>query len=321
MRPFPGAVLACALAVLAVVPCAARAAWNNVFQVCCNCSSHYAPAVDACCPQPCPQTTCTTRYVQRCYYQPVTTYRTRTYYQQVTTYRTSYYYEPVTSYRYCCYYDPCTCSYQQVAKPVTSYRLRSRCCPVTSYLQRTCLQPTTPAPACPPTPSAPSVTEQPGTAAPPTNPPSVSEDPGLPPAGSGMGNGYKSRRPPQPPGMPPATEGRYQRSPRLYAPVPVPPSPKPKPKVRPERFASRYSAEGKVLSADRVPQSNARVVFVRADKGGRQTATTDVRGQFRVHLASGRWLVYVQGNDGRPVFNRQLDVGTGEPVRLTLTSR
>ena len=35
-----------------------------------------------------------------------------------------------------CYFDPCTCSYQQVATPVTSYRVRSRCNAVTSYLQR-----------------------------------------------------------------------------------------------------------------------------------------------------------------------------------------
>ena len=96
-----------------------------------------------CCPQPCPQTTCTTRYVQRCYYQPVVTYKTNTYYEPVTTYRTSYYYQPVTSYRYSCYYDPCTCRYQSVATPQTCYQLRSRCCPVTSYLQRTCMTPVT----------------------------------------------------------------------------------------------------------------------------------------------------------------------------------
>src|SRR5262249_33936823 len=128
----------CALALLAVDAQSARAAWNNVFQVCCNsCQSrsvvaNYA-APDPCC-NPCPPV-CTTRYVQRCYYQPVTCYQTKTYYEPVTTYRTSYYYEPVTSYRYSCYYDPCTCSYQQVACPTTCYRLRSQCCPVQSWVQ------------------------------------------------------------------------------------------------------------------------------------------------------------------------------------------
>src|SRR5262245_32988638 len=104
----------------------ARAAWNNVFKVCCH---KHGPAVSYyACPTPCgPQPVCcTTQYVQRCYYQPVTTYQTRTYYEPVTTYQTSYYYEPVCSYRYSCYFDPCTCSYQQVAVPTTSYRLRAQ---------------------------------------------------------------------------------------------------------------------------------------------------------------------------------------------------
>src|SRR4051812_44335584 len=122
MRPLRGYVWGCALVALAAGGGPARAAWNNVFQVCCHhCqSSGYAAAPVAAaapaCADPCPQQTCTTRYVQRCYYQPVTCYRTQTYYEPVTTYRTSYYYEPVCSYRYSCYYDPCTCSYQQVAQ-------------------------------------------------------------------------------------------------------------------------------------------------------------------------------------------------------------
>lgn len=138
---------ACALLLVAAVAEPASAAWNNVFQVCCNrCRprdraqvSYYAAAPNACCdpcPQPCPQPVCTTQYVQRCYYQPVTTYQTRTYYEPVTTYRTSYYYEPVTSYTYSCYYDPCTGCTTQKACPTTSYRLRSQCCAVQSWVQR-----------------------------------------------------------------------------------------------------------------------------------------------------------------------------------------
>ncbi len=152
MRPFRGSVWCCALAALAAVNGSAGATWNNVFQVCCHScrGSNYvavpapAPAVAAYAPAPCGGCQqCTTRYIQRCYYQPVTTYRQSCYMEPVTTYRTSYYYEPCTSYRYSCYYDPCTCSYSQVACPVTTYRLRSQCCPVTSYLQRCCLQPVT----------------------------------------------------------------------------------------------------------------------------------------------------------------------------------
>jgi hypothetical protein len=147
MRPFRGSLWCCALAALAVANGSAHAAWSNVFQVCCHScrSSNYvaAPAPTVAAYNGCGCQQCTTRYVQRCYYQPVTTYQQSCYMQPVTTYRTSYYYEPCTSYRYSCYYDPCSCSYQQVACPVTTYRLRSQCNAVTSYLQRCCLQPVT----------------------------------------------------------------------------------------------------------------------------------------------------------------------------------
>jgi hypothetical protein len=149
MRPLKGSLWCCALAALAFADKPASAAWNNVFQVCCHsCQSqaYYAAPPVAAAPAPAPCggcQQCTTRYIQRCYYQPVTTYQQSCYMEPVTTYRTSYYYEPCTSYRYSCSYDPCTCSYQQVACPVTTYRLRSQCCPVTSYLQRCCLKPVT----------------------------------------------------------------------------------------------------------------------------------------------------------------------------------
>jgi hypothetical protein len=126
----------------------AEAGWQSAFQVTCfhhhrsPTVSSYGPVYDPCCdPCPPPQPIVTTRYVQRCFYQPVTTYQTRTYYQPVTTYRTSYYCEPVTSYRYTCCFDPCTCTYRQVATPVVSYRMRAQCCPVTSWVQRCCSVP------------------------------------------------------------------------------------------------------------------------------------------------------------------------------------
>src|SRR5581483_10106166 len=126
MKPMRTAVWGFALVFSAVTAAPASAAWSNVFQVCCHscrssASYYYAPAAPACaapaCAPACPQPNCTTRYVQRSYYQPVTTYRTSYYYEPVTTYRTSYYYEPVTSYSYSCYYDPCSCSYQQGSTP------------------------------------------------------------------------------------------------------------------------------------------------------------------------------------------------------------
>src|SRR5437870_999828 len=103
MRPLRRAVWGCALVLTTVMAAPAAAGWDNVFQVTCHhCRksvSAYVPAyAPACCapaaPACCPQPTCTTQYVQRSYYQPVTTYRTSSYYEPVTTYRTSYYYEP-----------------------------------------------------------------------------------------------------------------------------------------------------------------------------------------------------------------------------------
>src|ERR1051325_6389160 len=136
-----------------IVP--ASAGWDNVFQPTVfwrqrpSTSSYYyvppvvvqsSPIVAYSSPcDPCQQQKCTTQYIQRSYYQPVTTYENRTVMEQVTSYRTSYYYEPITTVRYSSYYDPCTCSYQQVATPSTSYQLREQKCPVQSWVSR-CVQ-------------------------------------------------------------------------------------------------------------------------------------------------------------------------------------
>jgi hypothetical protein len=332
----------------------AVAAWNNVFQVCChNCrSSNYvaAPApVVASYGNGCGCQQCTTRYVQRCYYQPVTTYQQSCYMEPVTTYRTSYYYEPCTSYRYSCYYDPCTCSYQQVAQPVTTYRLRSQCCPVTSYLQRCCLKPVTtyqqmtyyePQTTCctttigapvaaPPAaasvvPSAPQAAVQgtpmvpaPGVSgAPAGGAPGVTGQPYMPPAGvSGE---------PQPPAQ---GAGSSYRQPRLQAPVPAQPvSPTPRPRVRLDRVTTmpRYNTEGQVVRADRVPQAGMKVIFVCADsQGGRQSLTTNGLGRFQTTLAAGNWLIYTQDAAGRLVYQQKVLVAADAPTAapITLVSR
>jgi hypothetical protein len=317
-----------ALAALLATTGPAGAAWNNVFQVCCNncgSTSMASPVVSAgngCCPQPCPQQVCTTRYVQRSYYQPVTTYKQVSYYEAVTTYRTSYYYEPVTTYRYSCYYDPCTCRYQQVATPCTSYRLRSQCCPVTSYLQRCALQPVTsyqqvcyyePVTTCctttvgaPVMGMAPGTTTQPpsvteGQQQPMTNPPGVTE--------SQMPN--TSRLQPMP-----RVEGGSLRQPETKAPATAP-------NVRLDRIVSlpSHNLSGQVVSQGR-PQAGARVLLVSADRSRtQQTVTADSRGEFQVKLASGSWLVYVHGADGKPIFQDKVDVRDGASRQVVLTSR
>jgi hypothetical protein len=353
-----GFVGGCALAVLAVGAGPAAAAWNNVFQVACfgcrnrTTTAYASPIVAAApgCPQPCPQQQCTTRYVQRSYYQPVTTYRTSCYLEPVTTFKTSFYYEPVTSYRYSCYFDPCTCRYQQIAQPVTSFRLRSQTCPVTSYLQRTALVPVTtyqqafywePQTTCCQTTvgapifgQPPSVNGVPGGAVPPNvsdqrtnpvpNPPSVGEDRQQLPGNT------ESRRfnPAQGQEPPLAPEGKNNafRQPRLQAPLPVQnPTAVPPANVRIDRIAAApdHNVQGQVVNTDKAPRAGARVMFVSADRQRTQrNVTADDDGKFRVTLASGGWLVYVHGPDGKLEFQEKIDVQqANEPRQMTLTSR
>lgn len=368
MKPLRGLGPACALVLLAADAGVARAAWNNVFQVCCNsCSSqpavanyaaNYGAAPDPCC-NPCPQPVCTTRYVQRCYYQPVTCYQTKTYYEPVTTYRTSYYYEPVTSYRYSCYYDPCTCSYQQVACPTTCYRLRSQCCPVQSWVQRccqvpvtsyrvasywepqtTCCQPQTPccptslstAAACPPNGTAAPAAPPAPAASPTAPPPGVTEQ--RTPAGVGAGAGvqelpqrggsgsplFDRYYPPQtnPPAHMPGVEGSSLRQP-----LTLPPIPRTTPTVRLDRVVSapRADLNGQVLIGN-APRPNARVLFVSAARGGSpQQVMADGWGRFRVTLASGGWLVYVNDAQEKPVFHSKIDLRESENRQVTLVAR
>ncbi|MFO0930391.1 MAG: hypothetical protein U0736_25745, partial [Gemmataceae bacterium] len=336
MRPFTGFAWGVALATLVAGGGPAHAAWNNVFQVCCSsCGSAPAPAVaaytpavaaytpavvapapvvaaygaaDGCCEQPPP--TCTTRYVQRSCYTPVTTYRTSQYYEPVTTYRTSYYYEPVTCYRYSCYYDPCTCGYQRVATPVTSYQLRSRCCPVTSYLQRTCTTPVTsyqqsfyyepvtscctPTSAAACTPAAPNtrVTPAPAVPAPPpststTTVPEATESaaPAAPataesrePFPAASSDSYKPRTPslavPPPGTMPRAQDSSYR-------------APAQRPPVRYDRIASRgeQTLHGTVVDAARAPRAGARVLLVSAEaKNDQHTVRANDAGAFNASV-------------------------------------
>jgi hypothetical protein len=358
MTPFRTPVWTGALLVLAAGGEPVRAAWNNVFQVCChNCRSSVSnapPIVPTPCPQPCPQQNCTTRYVLRSYYQPVTTYKPVTWTEPVTTYRTSYFYEPVTSYRYSCYFDPCTCSYQQVAQPVTSYRLRSQCCPVTSYLQRCAMQPVTvqqlchyyepQTTCCQTTIGAPIFTQPPGSTLPPSTlppgdaPPGVGErrEPPLSPppgvreereAGQTGNDSHKFDR--NPPIMPRAPDGTSFRPPQLQGPVPAYPSAPPSaptqapPKVRLERIVAipGHNVEGQVVSADR-PRAGARILFVSADpQRTQQTATADGAGEFRTTLASGNWLVYVEDAEGKAVFHQKIEVKDNQSHQFKLVSR
>src|SRR5262245_22329005 len=126
----------------------ASAAWDNVFQVCCHdCGprvSYASPCPQPCPPPcPCPQPEVRISYVQRCFYQPVTEMVRKSWCEPVTRNVTTYFYEPVTEYRYSTFYDPCTGCPQKVCTPCTSYRLRSQCNSVTSYVERCAMVPVT----------------------------------------------------------------------------------------------------------------------------------------------------------------------------------
>ena len=360
MKPLRGIGWACALGFLGAGAGPARAAWDNVFQVCCNGCGH-APAVSYYAPDPCnpcppPTTVCTTRYVQRCYYQPVTVYQTQSYYEPVTTYRTSYYYEPVVSYRYSSYYDPCTGCAQQVACPTTSYRLRSQCCPVQSWVQRCCQVPVTtyrqasywepvttccssPAPCCPPPPACPPAAA-PAPAAPAYTPPAATPPPpaygqpgvvegrSSPPAPAvrestnGTGAPAYDRYYPAPsvPGMPPASGSSLRPAPSRLPVTPPPPVPvQPPPTVRLEQIVGLPgpTLKGKVVRQDNAPLPNAQLVFVKADrKNEKQVVTADSAGNFDVTLASGGWKVYFQTGHQEPVYHSQIDVRESRQVIL-----
>ena len=292
----------------------ASAAWNNVFQTTCcgnsTRSSFFAPEAPACAPQ--------VSYVQRCYYQPVTSYKTETYYDPVTTYKTSYYWEPTTRMRYTSYYDPCTGCTQNVASPVTSYSLKSKCNAVQSYVQRCRMVPVTEyrksyymepvitnaAPVCDNC-SAPNCPGgncgAPGSGAPAAG---VTENP------AGQSG--------EPPRIPRA--GITESNPNPKPPVTAQ-------KFRPDRVASYVSPngggrlQGSVVRDDRItPRPNATLTFV-GEHGKELRTQTDFNGRFVVELPEGEYSLHTPGVDGKKVYHSMLTVKNSDDRMVTVVSR
>lgn len=310
----------------------ASAAWNNVFQVCCNdCgaprASYYAAPAPACpapCPPPCPcpQPEARISYVQRCYYQPVTEYVQKCYYQPVTQNVTSYYYEPTTEYRYSTYYDPCTGCPQKVCTPVTSYRMRSQCNSVTSYVMRTSMVPVTS--LKPVTVSTPVVSYY---YPPPTPccPTQAAASPTIPYSGAPKVDEIRN-----PPNVMPSSP-----SDQHIPPPSVPTGPGsggtsyPKPgnaNLRPDKTASRSSVvtvHGEVVKPDQItPRSSVKMVFVNADKPEqREYVTANGYGEFDVKLGAGKWYLYVGGEDGRATYHKAVTLGDRDTYDYKVVSR
>jgi len=313
MRMTTRTAVALALGWLAVGAEDASAAWNNVFQATCNGrssrSSYFAPApAPACCPS--------VSYVQRCYYQPVTTYKTESYYEPVTSYRTSYYWQGTTSYRYTSYYDPCTGCSQSVATPYTSYSLRQQCNAVQSYVQRCRMVPVTEmrksyylepvvAYACP------TACEQPSCNTPPTT--GVQESPTRIPQAGGNAGVNESSEPPRI-----KSPGIQESSPRRSSPVPATP-------LRGDRVASRTKdggrLQGLVLRDDRItPRANTTLRFVN-EQDVEVTAKADPSGRFAVELPAGEWTLMMTGLNGKPAFHSTLMVRNDDDRKVTVVSR
>jgi len=308
MRTFAGiAVLTAAL--LTTGTGTASAAWDNVFQTCCNgCnpaprSSFFAPAPSPCCPS--------VSYQQRCYYQPYTAYKQESYYEPVTTYRTSDYGEGVTAYRYTSYYDPCTGCCQKVATPYTSYQLRSQCNAVQSYVQRCQMVPYTAyrqscymepvvsyaAPACPTCPT--------GVA------PAVSE-PGAPPIRKPLPGVSEENKNLPPQNLPNPTN-------RVVPPSNSSPSP-----LRADRIASNANGrlQGTVVADDRItPKGGSRIIFSNSNQGQQFSAQADPAGRFAIDLPPGEWNLYMTAADGKPVYHSQIDVKHNDQRLVTVVSR
>lgn len=349
-----------------------HAAWNSAFQTTClfrrnqntgtNYTSNYAPVTPVMAPAaaPCnncnPCQSCNTQYVQKSFYEPVTTYERKSYYEPVTTYQTSYYYEPVTTYRYSCYYDPCSCSTKQVATPETSYRLRSQATPSTAYVEKVGYQPVTSyraafyyepvttcttttttvgspiyppaqtAPVVAPAPCAPGVSASPPATAAPANPPGVSEQRITPsPTGSGSPSSFQGapalgRMTGQNAPVTLSTPIPADNQPATAQPlVPTPARVAPPAAPRMDRLTSYGRDYTQVQGSLALAPANTRLVFIPANPNqGAEEARTRGNGQFDIRLQSGRYGVYAENSQGRPTFLQNVDLN-GSVVNLALS--
>ena len=359
MRIFNATV--CALGIWAAAVLPVSAGWDNVFQPTLferwrqptTVAQYYVPPVVVSSSpvvvaqsspvvvaqsSPCdPCQKCTTQYVQRSYYQPVTTYETRTIQEQVTTMRTSYYYEPVVSYRYTSYYDSCSCSYTQVAVPQTSYQLKAQSSPVSSWVSR-CVQvpvqgvqkvdywqPQTT--CCNTTLGAPIYTQQPPVGNPIQNPP-AQEPPSISTQKAPSMSGTKMWEQYYPPMEKPEIKtnpGTTSWQPQLGGPQTIKPNePQPKPAtVKLDRIAVNANSvvEGQVARLDNSPKANAKVLFVNALTSEKKTIYSNTAGRFQTELPAGSWHVYLHGADGIAVYNSRIDVNGAQSRQVTLVSR
>lgn len=267
-------------------------------------------------------------YVQRCFYQPVTEMVQKRTLEPVTRNVTSYFWEPVTEYRYTTFFDPCTGCPQKVCQPTTSFRLRSQCNSVTSFVERCSMVPVTT--LRPVTVTQPVVSFY----TPPCPQPCPQPCPSpCPPAGSSFSPGgprVDELRTNPPNVMPPGNSDRIQ-------PMDVPTNPSgetsyPRPgrnaNLRPDKTASRSSnvpvtVRGEVTLPDQMtPRANAKLVFVSAENPEKKEyVNANAYGEFDVRLPAGNWYLYLGGDNGRATYHKKISVGDRETYDYKVVSR
>ena len=325
--------------------------------VCDNCAPAPQPSCSTSYTQSCYYQPVTT-YQTKTYYEPVTTYRTSYYYEPVTSYRYSSYYDPCTCcYRQVA--TPCT-SYQLRAQncPVQSWAQRCVQEPVTTYQKACYWQPQTT--CCTTTSGTPiHAQQQPlvNAITSPQQPPQVNAitTPQQPPQVNAITTRNSSRSSPasrrrafpargRRATVPPSrtcginTIRRWKKlpeirgttpgtswQPQLGAPVPVQsnvPQPPPPP-VKLDRIAvgPNSQVDGQVVRQDNSPRANAKVLFINAGTGQRQTVFANTAGRFQVELPSGSWHVYLHGADDLPIHDSRIDVNGAQARQVTLVSR
>lgn len=299
-----------------------------------------------------PVTTYRTSY----YYEPVCSYRYSCYYdpctcsyQQVAVPTTSYQLraqncpvqswtqrcvqEPVTSYQKACYWQPqTTCCTTTSGTPIHAGQA-----PMVNAISTPQQPPqvnaiTTPQPPpqvnstiTPPQPPQVNTYSVPQTPQPGEQPPSISGT-RTPSNGSQKSTLWDQYYPPleRAPEIRGSTPGTSWQ-PQLGAPVPVQtkvPAP-PLPPVKLDRIAvgPNSQVDGKVVRQDNSPRPNAKVLFINAGTGQRQTVFANTAGRFQVELPSGSWHVYLHGADDLPIHDSRIDVNGAQPRQVTLVSR
>jgi hypothetical protein len=112
--------------------------------------------------------------------------------------------------------------------------------------------------------------------------------------------------------------------PQLGAPVPFQPTTPtpPAPPVKMDRIAVGPNSvvEGQVVRSDNSPKPNAKVMFVNASTGQRQTIVANNSGRFQTELPAGSWHVYVHGANDLPIYQSRVDVNGSQFRQVSLVS-